>query len=423
MKKLIGVACTAIGLMAILGCSGDGGKEATETNKPHEPVTLYVNFSDGYLPGTDFQKLIVEPVKKKYPHLTVDRVKGTIDELLATGTPFDFWVGYNADLGTHLDKNIYTDIVPLAKKHNFDLNRFNQSALDVIRQYSTSGALVALPYAENLSALYYNKDIFDKFGVGYPKDGMTWDDAIDLARKVARVDGGVQYYALQNTPLSFMAQYSLPYIDFKTNKVLVTEEPYKKAYETALKLYQVPNNNLIGTISQMQDKFLKEKTLAMLGPQGNLFSVLKDMPEMKWDIAQRPYHKDKPNISGWFNIHLMVPTKMSKHPDDQMRVLEVLFSDEVQTEMARKTARKSTLTDPKYVEQFGADMPELKGKNIAGMFKGKSGPAPQLSKHVSKAQSLSDAEFAKVAKGEKDINTALRDLEEQIKQYIDSQGK
>ncbi|MEF3302670.1 ABC transporter substrate-binding protein [Paenibacillus sp. GYB003] len=425
-KRLLMLGTAAM-TATVLGCSNQGGGgtgdagKSPEAVKPPEPVVLNILAPESYFPGTDFQTLLAEPVKKKYPHITLEKVTGSLLDILAAREPLDFWVSYNGELSNHLDKGIYLDLIPLARKHNFDLNRFDQGALNVIKQYSDKGELFALPYAENVVGLYYNKDIFDKFGVAYPKDGMTWDEAIELAGKVSRQDGGVTYYGLQSTALSLIAQLSLPYIDYKTEAVLVNSEPYKKAFELGKRIVSIPNNPYLGTYQTMYDQFMKHKTVAMLAPQGNLFSMLKGVPELNWDVVQKPFYQELPGISGWYNLHLLIPTKMSKHPDDLMRVMEVLFSDEVQTGMVRKTARKSTLSDPKYIQMFGADMPELKGKNVTGIFKGKSGPAPQLSRHFSKATSLMDAEFTKVAKGQTDVNTALRDLEDQIRQYIASQ--
>ncbi|NOU90117.1 extracellular solute-binding protein [Paenibacillus sp. LMG 31460] len=41
--------------------------------------------------------------------------------------------------------------------------------------------------------LYYNKDIFDKFGISYPRNGMTWDEVYDLAKKLNRTEDGISY--------------------------------------------------------------------------------------------------------------------------------------------------------------------------------------------------------------------------------------
>lgn len=48
------------------------------------------------------------------------------------------------------------------------------------------GHLFALAPTFSASVLYYNKGIFDKAGVAYPTDGMTWDELFALAGKVTK---------------------------------------------------------------------------------------------------------------------------------------------------------------------------------------------------------------------------------------------
>jgi multiple sugar transport system substrate-binding protein len=45
--------------------------------------------------------------------------------------------------------------------------------------------------------MFYNKELFDRAGVPYPKDGWTLDDFLDKARKLTRQDAGVQYWGYQ----------------------------------------------------------------------------------------------------------------------------------------------------------------------------------------------------------------------------------
>lgn len=70
----------------------------------------------------------------------------------------------------------------LIKRHNIDLSRFEPSIISALEKMS-GGGLYGLPLYNDRMALYYNKDIFDKFGVPYPKDGMTWDEVIELSIK------------------------------------------------------------------------------------------------------------------------------------------------------------------------------------------------------------------------------------------------
>jgi len=56
---------------------------------------------------------------------------------------------------------------------------------DVINEFRSIApdlALYALPFGRIAEGLFYNKKLFDEMNVPYPRDGMTWDEVIDLAK-------------------------------------------------------------------------------------------------------------------------------------------------------------------------------------------------------------------------------------------------
>ncbi len=53
------------------------------------------------------------------------------------------------------------------------------------------GKYYALPYRSDFWVLFYNKDLFDKAGVEYPTNDMTWEQYADLARKMTSGTEGV----------------------------------------------------------------------------------------------------------------------------------------------------------------------------------------------------------------------------------------
>ncbi|TNJ67056.1 extracellular solute-binding protein [Paenibacillus hemerocallicola] len=422
MKRCLTAPILLAFVIAFTGCStNQEAGVATSPQKPPEPVTIRVHQLGAYYTEQDFNELIAEPVKKKYPHITVEMDKTTEDlpVLLTKGETIDFLVTYHGRLSAYKDLGVYLDLLPLAKKYNFDLSRFDQGALDTIIANSDKGELYALPYANNLNALYYNKDIFDKFGVAYPKDGLLWEDTVELAKKLTRLDNQTQYRGLEVDDINrLLFPLSLNIIEEKTDKVTVNSEPYKRAIEIGRQIYSIPGNDF--KTGSAIDRFLKDKNVAMITTV-NLFLRLRQTPDLNWDVAQFPSYKEKPDTYGMYDLHCMIPMAASKNRDDQMRVLEVLFSDEVQTIMSRKSAKLPVMKDPKYRQAFGQDLPELKGKHIEGVFKSKSAPAPANSIYYAKALSLLNAEYANVVKSTKDVNTALRDAEEQIKQYINTE--
>jgi multiple sugar transport system substrate-binding protein len=99
-------------------------------------------------------------------------------------------------LGTYTQLNLPVELDDLIKQNSLDLNSFNPVAVSSLQGFSDKGKLLGLPLYMNVSSLFYNKDLFDKFGVGYPKDGMLWDDAVELTRKLSRTDGGINYFGL-----------------------------------------------------------------------------------------------------------------------------------------------------------------------------------------------------------------------------------
>ncbi|MEF3308704.1 ABC transporter substrate-binding protein [Paenibacillus sp. GYB004] len=408
-------------VIAFAGCAKGGETEILAIEeKPLTPVTIRFHQHGGYFTEQDFDELIVQPVKKKYPHITAEMDKSTVDltEHLAKGdTTIDFLVTYHGQLTSYLDMGVYLDIAPLAKQYKFDLSRFEPGALDAITAIPDNKELIALPYANNLNALYYNKDLFDKFGVPYPKDGMFWEDAIELAKKVTRMEDSIQYRGLDSDGLGrYLFPLSLNHINAKTDEVIVNSDPYKRVMEIGRQIYTIPGNEY-NEAGDTITRFLKDRNIAMLATI-NLFLRLREVPDLNWDVAQYPSYKERPNTYGQYDLHIVAPMAYSKKREDQMRVMEVLFSDEVQMTMSRKSAKQPVMKDPKFKQMFAQDLPELKGKNIAGVFKSNSAPAPVNSIYYYKASKFVSDEFVNVVSNNKDINSSLRDAEEQIKLLI-----
>ncbi|MFE5322776.1 ABC transporter substrate-binding protein [Paenibacillus sp. NPDC056579] len=413
------------------GAAGSGKASQEAANQPAKqeelkPVTIRL-FPNQQVTDADFKKLIADPVKKKYPHITVEMVAKDsakwLPDYVASGEIMDLVTIWNGTLPSYEDLGLYEDITPLAKKFNLDLSRFDQGALDTIREVAPNKELYALPYGVQINALYYNKDIFDKFGVPYPKDGMTWDDAMELSKKLTREENGIAYRGLDPESLTRMLfPMSLNVVDNKTQKSSVNTEPYKRVFDVTNRIYSLPGNKPKTLTQNAADVFIKEKNVAMLATV-NMFDKLRTDPGFQWDVAQYPSYSERPNTFGMFDLHTIFITKTSKHKDDAMRVLEVLFSDEVQMISTKETGRVSPLKDPKFNQAFGADMPHLKGKSLQSIFKSKPAQSPPFSMFYTKGIALLRNSFAEVADGKKDVNTALREADEKINQMIETDKK
>jgi ABC-type glycerol-3-phosphate transport system substrate-binding protein len=407
--------------LVVTGCSTQRAVQPNvqEASKPLEPVTLKLYQQGVYFTDQDFATLIAEPVKKKYPHITVEKVTSKVDlpEMVAAGTDFDFFATWNGRLPFYKDLGIYGDITPLAKKQNFDLTKFDNGALDAVRVISEKGELYAMPFSNDLYALYYNKDIFDKFGVEYPHDGMTWEETIELGRKVTRMDSGVQFSGLAPQSLiRLLFPLSLNVVDAKTNTAQVNNDMYKRAFDIGKQIYSIQGNTFNKSVD---NQFIKDRTLAMEANIG-IFQLLKNAEGLNWDVVQYPSYKERPNTYGFYNTGVIIPNKNSKHQEDIMRMFEVFYSDEVQSALVRKVGQLSVLKDPKYTQMFGADIPQLQGKKIQSIFKSKPAAAPAYSIYYNQAYAILNNKFTDVMTDKKDVNSALREADEEIDKSIKS---
>ncbi|MDF2722320.1 MAG: transporter substrate-binding protein [Paenibacillus sp.] len=403
------------------GCSKtEPAKQQAQESAPppakQEPVTLKMHDTQG-MTQEDFELLIAGPVKAKYPNITVELVKSNLTQVTNAVTAkeqIDIITIFNGNWGTIKDLQLFEDLNPLVKQQKYDLSRFDPGALKTISDLSAKGELFALPYHMQFNALYYNKDLFDKFAVPYPKDGLIWEEAIDIARALTRSDGGTQYSGLGMDGWSRLTYpLSVVPVDAKTNKSAVGTEPFRKAFTIAQQLYSIPGNAPVFS----NNPFIKDKTQAMAATV-NLLGTLA-ASDLKWDVAQYPSYKEKPNVFTQYDLHIAAISKTSAHKEEAMKALDVFLSDEVQTVSTSRTGRVPVLNNPQIRAKLGADNPALKDKKLASIFKSKPADnAAQFTKWHSKSYEIANKYVVEFLSGKKDMNTAFREADEEINQYI-----
>ncbi|RKN76019.1 ABC transporter substrate-binding protein [Paenibacillus ginsengarvi] len=416
-----------LGSIVLAGCGGKEGGSGTaespsnvqeQTQTADKPVRLTLLASEAYLYNDDFQLLLVEPLKKKYPHITVDLIRpgtGTqIQDLIAAKTVPDLMILSRASKDLYKELGLTTDILPLLKKHQIDLSRFRPG---VVEGFSDNGQVYGLPYATNTNALYYNEELFDKFGVSYPKDGLYWDDVLSLARKMTRMEGGVQYKGydyFMNYWLGY--QMSLPFIDKTTGKAAISTEGWKQVFQLMKSFDDIPGNQKSPSYAKA---FTDDRTLAMVGTI-NLFPLLKQASSQgfRWNLAEFPSNREKPHVAPPVDLHELMVSRTSEHKEEAVRVIEVMTSEDVQLISARKTGRASALDNRQIEEQLGADIPYLQGKNIAAVFKSKPAPVRDETKADDQIKRIIDKNFAQVRSDTIDINTFMRQSEEEANNWI-----
>ncbi|GAA3411336.1 ABC transporter substrate-binding protein [Paenibacillus hodogayensis] len=385
------VLCMSAAALAACGTSGSKPAEGQQAERgqtvkpqaPKEPVELVFYAINGD-PEDSFNYRFGDAIRKKFPDYKISYIfsqKGTtLPEMITSGTRFD--ITYHS-IGFYenflVPNGLQYDMTDLIQSRKIDLNRFEPTSIEAIRQLS-GGKMYSLPVYGNNLILYYNKSIFDKFGVPYPTGTMTWKQTADLAKRLTRQDGGVQYAGFGTNAglLTRMNPLSIPNADVKVHTPTInTNDLWKRFYQTFFVDMQLSP----GSLQTIPDNsgFVKDKNVAMMAYLSSLITIWTDqLKEVDWDIAPLPSFEDLPGSGSQINSINFGITSIAKNKEAAMEVLDYMTSDEFQTSLSKKgimpvlKSEKRTRGARSRVgvqgQKFQSDFPEQTGPNSAQSF-------------------------------------------------------
>lgn len=426
--RLILFACLSFIMILVSACGNEnsaeppkqssGNLQTSAQGTPHEPITLTFYSAQGAVLD---QFGALDLLKKKFPYITLEVINSgagqRYPDLIAAGKQPDIIFEANSlTKDTIIQYGFNYDLDELVKKKNFDLNRFEPSILAQAKYSNAEGKLYGIPYSINRYALVYNKDLFDKFGVAYPKDGMTWDEVYKLAQKLNRTEGGIYYQGFAvNTPATYMLnnQLSLDPLDPKENKAAVNNDGFKKLYENLKRFYELPN------AKTATPSFLNgEVAMVVMAVSTTQFSQFAKSTNLNWDMASIPVFADKPGV-GFKPAGLsLFITQTSKHKDEAFDVVAYMVSDEFQTDLARNGGG-TVLVSERVRSQAGKDVPGAQDKNVKALYYYPfAQTSPPRANNLTNVSVNFAASFQKMIETKADVNTTLKQLEEDINKAI-----
>ncbi|MDF2658215.1 MAG: extracellular solute-binding protein family 1 [Paenibacillus sp.] len=432
-KTLSFIILPALALLAAACSNGSSGAEAGESGKslnaPKKPVDLvfyYTSTADWN--EESFMRTFGEPIKQKFPHITpkfLQNGKGTsLPELVAAGQQIDVVFVSTGLMSRMQEVELQYDITPLLKKSQFDESAIEPQTLAAGRLIA-KGGLYGLPVYTVPATMYYNKDIFDKFGVSYPKDGLTWDDAYQLAAKISRKDGGIKYWGMRASfgHLAHLNQWSMPMVDPATNRSDFGSDKWKSFMDTIQRFYKfadAPNDKNDITLPKQREAFFKTQNVGMWLALTNLHTSPELGSQFNWDIATFPSFSETGNVGPqpyptYFNI-----TSTSKHKEDALDAIVYLTSKEYQLQKSKEGQLLTVLKDQEVRESLGQEGSLYKGKNVKALLPQKYATPANITKYDSSVRNELEKALFSIILGEKDINTALRHAQDESNKIIET---
>ncbi|WP_176705857.1 ABC transporter substrate-binding protein [Paenibacillus hemerocallicola] len=432
-RSFLQVAALLLAAAAVLpACSSSGTAKdepkASDSEKPVQPQPITLKVMNGLYNEKDWQTIVVEPLKKKFPHITLDQGSGVartydqkfLEETIAAGNTPDIVLSGVAQSSLLVPLGLAQDLAPFIKKNQIDMNAYDNTTVETLKKYSPifNMETVTLPLYINFKVLLYNKDLFDKFAVPYPKNHMTHNDAIELSKKLTRMDGGIQYYGYAaDSYINLGGQYSLNYIERQTNKVNLSG--LEKVFPVLKEVMDIPGMQGVSTTKA----FNTDKTLAMYNEW--LASVVQNAAvykDMKWGMVTYPEFKDRPYQTE-VDFHSSYMTKTTKYPDQAFQVMSWMMQSEEIQSLITRSGKVTVLKNKEITSLWGKDSGLGTEEALKAILETKMAPSHDVHPLDRKGTVIAPLATAYTAylNGTKDLNVALRDAADEMQKLVNTE--
>jgi multiple sugar transport system substrate-binding protein len=225
----------------------------------------------------------------------------------------------------------FEDLDPYYKRDNINLSAVYLPG--VFDNYVLANGMVeAVPHSGNSMVLAYNKDIFDRAGVPYPRAGWTWEDFAAIVPRLTSGSGVNKIYGSTDSTTIFTRIYPLMFGGsiYDTNWRVHLNEPNSIRgasffYDLTQKGY-LPDQNITNTMSA-GDLFVAGKAAMYPMPGWEATSRAEAIGgNFNWDIVILPNNADG-RPAGTLFLTGYAMSKASRAKDAAWEVLKLLSID------------------------------------------------------------------------------------------------
>lgn len=213
---------------------------------------------------------------------------------------------------------------PVSK--NISLDEYQEN---ILKSLSWNGTLYAIPRDVSNLVIFYNKDLFDKYGVSYPKTGWTFDDFLNTTQKLTQDERfGISFEEDSLFFLPYLMSEGGGILSDDLSDIIVDNENSQKGlnfYADLRKKYHVAPRAEESASATMAQLFLQQKIGMHLSGRW-LVPKYREEANFRWDIAAFPSGNAGSIVpldaSGW------AVAKESKHKDEAFKFIEYISSKE-----------------------------------------------------------------------------------------------
>ncbi len=368
MRRALVAAALALGLLGTAACSdvSQGGDA--------EPVQLLVFGDPAELAA---YRQLVEEYERRHAGADVELVEASdradliarVSTSIAGGSPPDAFLLNYRYYGQFAAKGALDPVGPrLAASPELDEADYYPEALEAFRW---GGELQCMPQNVSSLAVYYNRDLFETYGVGEPADGWTWTDLVTTAAALTRDSTGrlvrpaeaegtagaavhglvLEPTVLRLAPLVWSNGGELVDDDDAPTRLTLDTPEAEQALRTFLELrlaYGVIPSDEEVEAEDDEARFLNGRA-AMLLSSRRATTTLRDAATFDWDVAPLPVLRQP---AGILHSDAYCMARGASSPEAAWRFVEFAVGPEGQRTLARTGRTVPSLVEVSRSEAF-----------------------------------------------------------------------
>lgn len=335
-------------------CHWDNGG-STETDLVKE---VCKQFEIEYNKEVDERNAALSEEETPEKHIEVDvsiisSYESQFNSIIAAQNVPDVFLVPDGNFGQWVTTGVMTDLTDyIAQSDRINLDNVWPSAVNRYRFNGStmgSGAIYCMPKDVTPYVMYYNKDMFDEYGVPYPDPETPWtpEEALGYWSMFGYDRGTVFvsnktgetklkddhiYGVAKIYPESLIWSNGADYLSADRTEVLIDTPEFIEVYDyiqsATMEYCVTPTSTILSTTS--------EKTLFLNGEAAcyiegrSVTSDLREQATFDWDIAPIPAYEYDSNCNGWSgSVGYAVYTR-TPYPDIAYRLAEYFTSVEGQ---------------------------------------------------------------------------------------------
>lgn len=316
-------------LLCVTGCSIFSNNENDKSLEVNEEITVLTPQSEKL-----FYQVYGNSLLTEFPNLSFNIVTTNNDSYYNEDSFFD---ENNSDLVISYSTT-FKDL--MGNQRLLDLSQnISESKIIKLEDYydqmkiilsDETGSQYGLAPLLSVSSIFYNKSLFDSYGVDYPTGSMSWDGILSLAERFdsSQIKGEVYGFeggeaGLSNLLMTVMANNKLKMWDQQNQNLLIDEVIWTEWIERVINL----SNK--GVLKEGIGESFLSGNAAILSFNLSLIPQLIQNDAFDWGVVSYPVDPSIRSLnSGLIFNHVFSINSQSSKKDTTWKVIEYLMSEE-----------------------------------------------------------------------------------------------